>query len=1165
MARYPSLNIVERVTSNHGRRVVYEIRLNPPLHEIRRDNRGRFVAAYEDDVTAFQNRVIELALLAHTEYRRLTSNARTRNYDWFMTVVLIAPDGQQILRPWTVLRRRDVEQEPRRRARQGNRFRNSNDILERFPASFVDSYENLTISDNEVDWQDLVVMIQFDSVGRVARGRLNRLAPAIRNSITLANTPGLYSYPAVDGDLCGYQAIVYALAVRAYMRDNWLGGVEWITSEAGTSERPLAKKLHDNPRLFKTLCTKLRALMGVEGPWIVSQVESASFAAKFVEMQPRFQVLVFNESTRMIHEQRIGSEFDVESASDCTLVLSYTLGHVHLVKSMATYLGHRKQGTHAYCYVCLKYCRRNHRCKAYVYCEVCELKFRTKTALKKHGTGHHECERCGVVCVSMNCLAAHDCRPRDQEQRTVSTTFRCRLCTNVFPKDVPHRCYMEPLEPDEVMDVRSHCEHTYAFDFESQLIIVDEDVTAHHVNLVVVKRCFTPDGCHHIFRSLAEFVEWIEQLEYPSVLYAHNMMGYDGRLLFDYLFEHRTPPAEMMWRGAKIMSMQYGKASIRDTLLHWPTSLEKLPAMFGLDEQRYKKGFFPYVFNTPQNASYVGPIPGREYFKPEQMNSKKREQFQRWYDEQVAQNVQYDFDKEMIEYCISDVEILCHSISTYVESMLQVRPLNPLSCVTIASYAMKMYRQFFMPDSVLIPRLQRKEHDNIKRAMFGGRTDTRCLLKEYSEEELSNGIAGAYQDVQSLYPTVQFYDPMPVGNPRYKSFAAEDQPQPSVEQLRSVFGFVCCDIKCTRYLHHPVIVHVDPETHRLVATLEPKKNQVICTPELRLALDNGYVVEKVHWWYDFDQSTDLFKDYIRTFLKRKVEATGLKPEHADPEVWAEFVNYHREELGVDIDRAAMESNPAQRSGMKLLLNSLWGKFGQRARNANWKMFMQGKDDDAIFALENQWMDGKINIQFRKYADTSKAVAMIYTYEEDSPFVNNADHCNIAIAAMVTSHARCRLWQQLNRLGNRVLYHDTDSIIYSTAGRGKEHEDIPCGKYLGEWESELAGDDRIIKFVSTGPKCYAYITEKGKVCCKVKGITLNHSNSEKIHYESMKRLVLEDNDEIMADALAFKHNRDVGLMITQSVKKAFKVTYGKGVIGSNYFTYPFGWQSFLGSI
>ena len=80
---------------------------------------------------------------------------------------------------------------------------------------------------------------------------------------------------------------------------------------------------------------------------------------------------------------------------------------------------------------------------------------------------------------------------------------------------------------------------------------------------------------------------------------------------------------------------------------------------------------------------------------------------------------------------------------------------------------------------------------------------------------------------------------------------------------------------------------------------------------------------------------------------------------------------------------------------------------------------------------------------------------------------------------------------MNWLGNRVMYHDTDSVIYmSYPGQWKPL----TGKYLGDLADELACHQIgcsgcstghwIVEFVSYGAKNYAYRLNMGEVVCKV---------------------------------------------------------------------------------
>ena len=67
--------------------------------------------------------------------------------------------------------------------------------------------------------------------------------------------------------------------------------------------------------------------------------------------------------------------------------------------------------------------------------------------------------------------------------------------------------------------------------------------------------------------------------------------------------------------------------------------------------------------------------------------------------------------------------------------------------------------------------------------------------------------------------------------------------------------------------------------------------------------------------------------------------------------------------------------------------------------------------------------------------------------------------NLFIAIFTTAHARLKLYSALETLQQRVLYYDTDSVIYKWRPGQVE---IPLGVFLGEFTDEVEGDP-IIEF------------------------------------------------------------------------------------------------------
>ena len=182
------------------------------------------------------------------------------------------------------------------------------------------------------------------------------------------------------------------------------------------------------------------------------------------------------------------------------------------------------------------------------------------------------------------------------------------------------------------------------------------------------------------------------------------------------------------------------------------------------------------------------------------------------------------------------------------------------------------------------------------------------------------------------------------------------------------------------------------------------------------------------------------------------------------------------------------------------------------------------------------------------------------YKHVDEFIQQNNKVNVVVAAFTTAYARLKLYGLLDLLQERVLYYDTDSVIY-VHKPGKPEP--PLGNYLGDLTDELNGD-YITSFVSGGPKNYSYCTKKGKTETKIRGITLDYAATEKINHNVVRGLVdlhvNGDTDAKVTVDMPFKITRDKKekKIITKKMKKDYRTVYNKRVITENYTTLPYGY-------
>ena len=359
----------------------------------------------------------------------------------------------------------------------------------------------------------------------------------------------------------------------------------------------------------------------------------------------------------------------------------------------------------------------------------------------------------------------------------------------------------------------------------------------------------------------------------------------------------------------------------------------------------------------------------------------------------------------------------------------------------------------------LIKRLPLNPRD----AYYGGRTNAVSLYKKVTGDEKIH-----YIDVVSMYPTVMALPQYqyPIGQHEVRRF---DDPEMLPVPLEELFGFQKCHVVPPNNLYHPVLPERS-ECGKLLFPLYPITGTWTHV-ELQKAVSLGYVIDEVYEQHHFppsNRTNTLFHPYIQTFFDMK-------------------------------KKAEEDKNPGLKQVAKLCLNSFYGKFGFNVENqSNTKIIRSHKQLWNI-------VHGSFK---RATADVINNSVAIGTFHSNDEYTTH-QKSNVYIAAYVTAYARLKLYEALEILQDKVLYFDTDSVVYCSP-TGEHLVPISDSGALGTWSDELKDTpgDYFTEFVSSGPKTYAMKSRSGKNdVCKSKGFQLSVKNREIFNFESLKDQIL----------------------------------------------------------
>jgi G:T-mismatch repair DNA endonuclease (very short patch repair protein) len=468
-------------------------------------------------------------------------------------------------------------------------------------------------------------------------------------------------------------------------------------------------------------------------------------------------------------------------------------------------------------------------------------------------------------------------------------------------------------------------------------------------------------------------------------------------------------------------------------------------------------------------------------------------------------------------------------------------------------------------------RVTAQLHLKARDSFFGGRTNASKLYYKCGPGEQIK-----YYDVSSLYPFVNKYGKYPVGHPRIH-VGPEACARLDIQRLE---GLVKCTVLPLHDLYHPVLPYkcdgrltfplcrtCVEESCQTECEHEPEDRQLTGTyvaDELRKAVEKHYKIIVIHevWEYEvvqYDPTTKtggLFSGYINNFLKIKQECSGWPSWCVTQDDRTRYIQNYYDREGVNLDPTKIAKNPGLRFVSKIMLNSFWGKFGQKENSAQTQIINQPAD---LFQLV---MNPAVVVGNVTILNHERVLVSWERIEEDVLPLKTA---NVVVAAYTTAMARLELYKYLEQLGERVLYYDTDSVIF--VSRENDWEP-PIGDFLGDLTDEMAHygpESHITELVSAGPKNYAYkfwCGNDGKfdTVCKVKGVTLHYENSGRVNFETIKSIVLEDphrHVDLIDNRIVRNPRYDV---LTKHGEKRYRLQYTKRRrLAECYDTVPYGFK------
>ncbi len=368
-------------------------------------------------------------------------------------------------------------------------------------------------------------------------------------------------------------------------------------------------------------------------------------------------------------------------------------------------------------------------------------------------------------------------------------------------------------------------------------------------------------------------------------------------------------------------------------------------------------------------------------------------------DYKTKREIGHTLTQHEIDYIRNDVEIMARALKEMFN--------KGLTKMTIASDALASFKEFSPYFRRIFPVLPPEVDSDIRMSYRGGFTYVNPI---YAEKKIGKGMT---LDVNSLYPSRMVQEYLPYGKPEYFEGKYQEDPsmplyiQAFVASFRLKKGKIP-NIQIKNHLSFIPNEYVESSNGKIIALS-------LCKPDFELFRENydiDYIKYKNGW--KFKSKKGIFDDYINHWMKEKIEASK-------------------------------EKNASKRQIAKLMLNSLYGKFGLSTKCGQKAPLI---DEDGVIRFVN------------------------LPPEERKPLY-------IPVACFITSYGRCKTIRtaqairdySIKKYGkDAYLYSDTDSIhaMLTDADLEELKDIIDVDDYkLGAWSKE----SEFTRAIFIRQKCY----------------------------------------------------------------------------------------------